>query len=97
MSPELQRSELLRRVWLFADVDDDELARIAAVARERACRSGDVLVRQGDITGDLFSVVSGRLKVTSVAGNGEEVLLSVLGPGDVFGEIALLESRRSFR
>src|SRR5206468_12671033 len=68
-----------------------DLAHIAAVARERTCRAGEVLVRQGDTTGDLFSVVQGRLKVGSVAGGGEEVLLSVIGPGEVFGEIALLD------
>jgi CRP-like cAMP-binding protein len=50
-----------------------------------------VLVQQGDVSGDLFSVIQGRLKVSSVAGEGEEVLLSVMGPGDVFGELALLD------
>jgi len=93
MPGDLQRLALLRRVWLFSDLEDAELASIAAVARERACRRGEILVRQGDSAGDLFSVIEGRLKVGSVAGEGAEVLLSVVGPGDVFGEIALLDEQ----
>jgi CRP-like cAMP-binding protein len=91
MAADAQRLQLLRRVWLFAGLDDRELASIAAVSRERSCQRGEVLVRQGDACGDLFSVLQGRLKVGSVAGEDAEVLLSVVGPGDVFGEIALLD------
>jgi CRP/FNR family transcriptional regulator, cyclic AMP receptor protein len=91
MATDLQRLQLLRRVWLFEELEDGELDHIAATARERACRAGEALVRQGDGSGDLFSVVQGRLKVTSVAVEGEKVLLSIMGPGDIFGEIALLD------
>jgi CRP/FNR family cyclic AMP-dependent transcriptional regulator len=87
------RLQLLRQVWLFATLDDPELTQLAAVSRERTCPVGEVLVRQGDGAGDLFSVLKGRLKVESVDGGGDEVLLSVLGPGDVFGEIALLDDK----
>jgi CRP-like cAMP-binding protein len=91
MQVDAQRLQLLRRVWLFSQLEDAELAPIGAVARERSCLAGEVLVSQGDTSGDLFSVVHGRVKIASVAGSGEEILLSVLGPGDVFGEIALLD------
>lgn len=91
MRTDPQRLQLLRRVWLFADLDDADLAHVAAVGREKSCRAGEVLLNQGDATGDLFSIIQGRLKVVSVAGAGEEILLSVMGPGDVFGEIALLD------
>ena len=91
MPADAQRLQLLRRVWLFAGLDDGELASIAAVSRERTCKKGEVLVRQGDPCGDLFSVLQGRLKVGSLAGEDAEVLLSVVGPGEVFGEIALLD------
>src|SRR5215831_14373660 len=90
-APHAQRLQLLRRVWLFSSLDEGELASIAAVTREVTCRRGEVLVRQGDSSGDLFSVVQGRLKVGSVAGDGEEVLLSVVAPGEELGEIALLD------
>jgi CRP-like cAMP-binding protein len=89
--PPGQRLDLLRRIWLFAELPDGELARVAGVARETTCRAGEVLVRQGELSGDLYAVIQGRLKVSSVGDGGEEVLLSLLKPGQVFGEIALLD------
>jgi CRP-like cAMP-binding protein len=89
--PGQQRLDLLKRIWLFSDLPDADLAQIAGVARETTCRAGEVLVRQGEISGDLFAVIQGRLKVSSVADGGEEVLLSLLKPGQIFGEIALLD------
>jgi CRP-like cAMP-binding protein len=50
-----------------------------------------VLVHQGDSSGDLFAVIQGRLKVTTSSPEGENVVFSILGPGEVFGEIALLD------
>jgi CRP/FNR family cyclic AMP-dependent transcriptional regulator len=93
MGGEPQHKQLLRRVWLFADLDDPDLDRLANVSRQRTCGEGEVLVSQGDTPGDLFTVIQGRLKVMSVAPDGEEVLLSLLGPGEVFGELALLDDK----
>jgi CRP/FNR family transcriptional regulator, cyclic AMP receptor protein len=91
MPPDVTRTQLLRRVWLFAELDDDELQQIARLARERTCCSGEVLVHQGEASGELFTVIQGRLKVISTAPEGDEVLLSVIGAGEVFGELALLD------
>jgi CRP/FNR family transcriptional regulator, cyclic AMP receptor protein len=87
------KNQLLRRVWLFSELDEGDLSRVAGVARERACPAGEVLVRQGDASNDLFTVIRGRLKVGSVMSEGDEVLLAVMGPGDVFGELALLDDK----
>lgn len=91
MSSEAKRTDLLRRIWLFSELDDDDLAQIARLSRERTCLNGEVLVRQGESSGELFTVIQGRLKVASIVARGEEVLLSVIGPGEVFGELALLD------
>jgi CRP/FNR family cyclic AMP-dependent transcriptional regulator len=82
---------VLRRVWLFAQLGDAEREQIRALARPRRCQAREVVVRQGDERGDLYAVVSGRLKVTTANVDGDEMVLSILGPGDVFGEIALLD------
>ena len=82
---------LLRRVWLFAELDDRDLEHVAQVVRERVCAAREVLVHQGDLSGDLFAVLQGRLKVATSSAEGESVVLSILGPGEVFGEIALLD------
>lgn len=82
---------LLRRIWLFAELDDRDVEHVAQVVRERACAAREVLVHQGDGSGDLFAVLQGRLKVATSSAEGENVVLSILGPGEVFGEIALLD------
>jgi CRP-like cAMP-binding protein len=76
---------------LFAELADEELGHLAEMVRESSCRSGQVVVRQGEPTGDLFSVIRGRLKVFSVNDEGRETMLSVMNAGDVFGEIALFD------
>jgi CRP-like cAMP-binding protein len=89
MSQDFKR-RLLKKVWLFATLDDGELDVILSRAREVVCQAHHVLVRQGEDTGDLFAVIEGRLKVATNVED-EEMLLSIMGPGEVFGEIALLD------
>jgi CRP/FNR family cyclic AMP-dependent transcriptional regulator len=85
--------DVLRRVWLFSGLEPGELAQIGGLAVARRYRARETVVRQGDDSGDLFVVLSGRLKVTWNDTEGGEVLLSILETGDVFGEIALLDDR----
>jgi CRP-like cAMP-binding protein len=91
MSLDATRTDLLRRTWLFSELDESDLTHIAGLSRERACRAGEILVRQNDASGELFAVIQGRLRVTSITPEGDEVMLSVVGPSDVFGELALLD------
>jgi CRP/FNR family transcriptional regulator, cyclic AMP receptor protein len=73
---------LFRRFPLFADLDERELAAIAAVAKTRRYAKDDVIFYE-DETGDIFYVIR--------EGEGKEIILSMLGPGDFFGEMALLD------
>jgi CRP/FNR family transcriptional regulator, cyclic AMP receptor protein len=85
--------DILRRVWLFSGLEAKELAQLGGLAVVRRYRPRETVVTQGDDSGDLFVVLSGRLKVTWNDAEGGEVLLSILEAGDVFGEIALLDDR----
>lgn len=73
----------LRRLDLFEGMSDAEMARLSAMLRERACRSGaDVIVKP---TGDrIYLLKMGRVRVT----NGD-VNVAILGPGQLFGTSAL--------
>jgi CRP/FNR family transcriptional regulator, cyclic AMP receptor protein len=82
---------LFRRFPLFADLDERELAVIAAVAKTRRYAKDDVIFYE-DETGDIFYVIrEGKVKVTMISPEGKEIILSMLGPGDFFGEMALLD------
>ncbi len=77
---------LLRSHPLFAALNDDALARLAAELREETVEAGTVVITEGDPAGPLFLIVHGRARVTS----GSLGDLNFLRAGDVFGELSLL-------
>jgi CRP-like cAMP-binding protein len=80
-----------RKFVLFAELDDREVAAIAAVAKTRRYGKDDV-VFHADESGDIFCLIKeGQVKVTMISPEGKEIILSMLGPGDFFGEMALLD------
>ena len=76
----------LKSIPLFADVPDDELAKIATFAQEVTVEEGRELVREGDFSYEFMAIQEGEVEVTR---HGEHV--ADLGPGDFFGEMGLLE------
>jgi len=83
--------ELFRRFSLFAELDDADLASIAAVTKPRRYARDEVVIRE-DERGDVFCLVKqGRVKITMTSPEGKEIILSTLGPGEFFGEMALLD------
>jgi len=83
--------ELLQRVPLFSDLDKKELERVAASMKERTFTAGETVTAEGSTGVGFFIIESGNAKVTI---GGEE--RRTLGPGDYFGEVALLnESART--
>ncbi len=83
--------EVLRGVPLFRDLPDHELRAIAGLTRERHFPRGAVILSQGDRGEALFVIRSGQVRVTVIAEDGREVILSVLGAGSFFGEMSLLD------
>ncbi len=82
---------LFRKLSLFAELDDRELASIAGVAKTRRYAKDDVIFH-ADESGDVFCVIrEGKVKVTMISPEGKEIILAMLGPGDFFGEMALLD------
>lgn len=81
----------LEKVDLFAGLDPAQLAGLARSAHLRVLPLGAIVVNEGDDGHSLFVVQSGSLKVYLMDENGREMTLSLLGPGDYFGELALLD------
>jgi CRP/FNR family transcriptional regulator, cyclic AMP receptor protein len=81
-------ADLLRKVNLFSGLDDKELENLADEFNERRFSSGDKIALEGEGGLMFFVVDSGE---ASVEVHGEEV--GRLGPGDAFGEIALIDRR----
>jgi CRP-like cAMP-binding protein len=84
-------ADLLQRVPIFSDLDRKELERIAASMKQRTFQAGDKVTTEGEAGVGFFVIEDGEAKVTI---GGEE--RRRLGPGDYFGEVALLnESART--
>ena len=78
----------LKSIWLFSGCTGSELRRIRSSLDEVQVPKGKVLVEEGRIGLELFLIVDGKAVVTR---NGRKV--ASLGPGDYFGELALLDRR----
>jgi CRP-like cAMP-binding protein len=81
-----EKLELLHRIPLFAGLNKHQVERLGMLAEEVDVPPGKVLIRQGESGDDMMVVVSGQVGVER---DGER--LNTLGPGDFFGEIALIE------
>jgi CRP/FNR family cyclic AMP-dependent transcriptional regulator len=83
--------DVLRRVPLFESLSEADLQSFAELVRERSYPRGSVIVFEEDPGDALYVVAAGQVKVVLVAEDGREVILSVLGPGSFFGEMAILD------
>ncbi len=90
------RVDQLSKVELFAGLKPEALDLIAKVSSEESHALGSKIFQHGAVGDKLYLILEGRVRISrEVAGMGEEAL-AVLGPGQVFGELALLdESPRS--
>jgi len=75
----------------FGSLAETDRAALLEVTRERVLTSGESLFRHGDPGSSFAVLLTGRFKVVSRAGTGRNVLLGLRGPGDLVGEIAILD------
>ena len=82
----------LRACRLFAGLDDESLGLVAAALRPRRFRRAETVFHAGDPGDALFIVESGQVKITLPPDDGSEpAILTTIGPGGFFGELALLD------
>lgn len=81
----------LRTLSLFEGLPDEEMARVAALARERRYRKGTILFNEGDAGESIFFIKEGRVRVTRLSASGQEQVLRVWGPGSAIGLVVLAD------
>jgi CRP/FNR family cyclic AMP-dependent transcriptional regulator len=79
----------LKRIPIFHDVPDEDLTVITTFATSDEVPEGAVIVREGDYANEFMAIEEGSARVTR---DGEQV--GELGPGDIFGEIGLIERQK---
>ena len=84
--------KLLEEVPLFKLLDSDERVQLAAVLEETQIANGETLFKIGDPGDSLYIVRSGLVEMFVKDHTGEKILLTTAGPGDLFGELSLLDN-----
>jgi CRP/FNR family transcriptional regulator, cyclic AMP receptor protein len=83
--------ELLKSVTLFSDLEHDELERFSRVAVPRSFPAGTRVFHEGDDSDACYIVKDGSFRVTREHSDGRAITLATLGPGEIFGELAMLD------
>ena len=83
--------QVLAGTVLFQGLPADAAERLSTVARCREIERGAVIFRQGEPGASMYVVLRGKVRVTRPADPGRDNLLTLLGPGDLFGELTLFD------
>jgi CRP/FNR family cyclic AMP-dependent transcriptional regulator len=83
--------DLLHQVPIFADLRAEELNALAALLGKRTFARGMMLYQKGSLAQSLYVIESGGVRIFVLNDTGHEITLEVHGPGDCFGERALLD------
>jgi CRP/FNR family transcriptional regulator, cyclic AMP receptor protein len=87
----MDEEELLRTVPIFSELSDQDISALSKLAIRRRYPKDAVIFFENEQGDFFFMILEGRIKVTILGDDGREVILSLLGPGDFFGEMALLD------
>src|SRR5579872_5176750 len=81
----------LKQVPLFAGLADEDIRELMEVARKRTFRSGEVIFHRDDPGQVLYMIKEGKVKISLISPDGQEISLVVFGKGEYFGDLALLD------
>lgn len=84
--------QFLRRVPIFGALNEDSMQRIASIMLEKSYSRKSIVFHEGDHGDTLYIIKSGRVKIAKVAIDGREKTLTIMQPGDFFGEMAIFDN-----
>jgi CRP/FNR family cyclic AMP-dependent transcriptional regulator len=84
---------VLRKHPIFADLEPDAFDQLCRYARHSTLKRGSSLFSKGDPGNSLYAVISGTVKMSVSSPDGRNAILNIIGPGEIFGEMALLTGR----
>jgi CRP/FNR family cyclic AMP-dependent transcriptional regulator len=84
---------MLNKLYIFSELAPQETDRLTQHSTTRTYPANTILISEGDSTDSLYVVLEGEVKVFASDDQGKEVILNILGPGEYFGELALLDDK----
>jgi CRP/FNR family cyclic AMP-dependent transcriptional regulator len=91
VAPTAVSTTVLKSMPMFATFTPAQLLELVAMTTRRSAPRGSAIMHEGDPTDSLYIVISGRLKVMMGEADGKETILSIIGPGEFFGEMGLID------
>jgi CRP/FNR family transcriptional regulator, cyclic AMP receptor protein len=88
-----EKFSVLRRHPIFHDLDQAALDQLCRYSKARSVKRGAVVFSKGDPGNSLFAVVKGTVRIGVTSAEGREAVFNIIEPGELFGEIALLDGR----
>ncbi len=88
-----QKKQVLRDSFLFDRLSEPDLERLAARMVARRFASGQAIFGRGEAGSSMMAVVDGRVRIGITAACGREMLLGIVGPGELFGELTALDGK----
>ncbi len=87
----MDKEELLKNVDLFSGLKKKDLRSLVPSCVNRFFKGGETLVEQGESGRGLYIILTGKVKIIKQTVSGEELEVALLGPGDFFGEMSVLD------
>jgi CRP-like cAMP-binding protein len=82
---------VLRKHPIFCDLDPEALDQLCRYAKHSSLKRGATIVSKGDPGNSLIAVISGTVKISISSPDGRSAILNLIGPGEIFGEVAVLD------
>ncbi len=84
---------MLEKIPLFSGLTEEQIRDLEKVASKKKYPKNTIIFSEGDKTDSLYVITDGKIKVTINDEDGKEIILSILGSGEYFGEMALLDNQ----
>lgn len=85
--------QALKQQSLFSDIDSEGLERLSKIVKKVTLKKGEYLFKEKDDTRGVYLLHSGKVEISRVTADGWRQTLTVVTPGDFFGELSILEKR----
>ncbi len=82
---------VLRKHPYFCDLDPEAFDQLCRYAKHSTLKRGATIVSRGDPGNSLIAVISGTVKISVSSADGRSAILNLIGPGEIFGEVAVLD------
>jgi CRP-like cAMP-binding protein len=86
-----EEMQFLRNVPIFNELGDQELEKITGLGVRKKYKKGSIILLEEETGAALFVIITGKVKIVRMDDDGREVILSILGESDFFGEMAILD------